>query len=88
LALEQGDNEIFCLGSGKGTSVNELFRQLRTIIGREVPVVRAPKRPGDIYQAFFDSSRAHQVLGWYPQTALEVGLRRTVEFFAPIATVQ
>jgi UDP-glucose 4-epimerase len=88
LALEQGDNEIFCLGSGKGTSVNELFRQLCAIIGREVPVVRAPKRPGDIYQAFFDSSRAHQVLGWYPQTALEVGLRRTVEFFTPIATVQ
>jgi UDP-glucose 4-epimerase len=82
LALEQGDNEIFCLGSGKGTPVNELFSRLCDIIGREVAVVHGPKRPGDIYQAYFDSTKARQVLGWQPQTDLQEGLKRTVEFFA------
>lgn len=83
MALNRGDNNIFCLGSGKGTSVNELFVRLSDIVGTVVPVVRGPKRSGDIYQAYFDSSKAHQILGWKPQTDLQEGLRRTVEFFAP-----
>ncbi len=81
LALDNGDNEIFCLASGKGTSVNELYRQLVSIIGREVPIVRAPKRPGDIYQAYFDCSKVQAALGWQPQVDLQQGLENTVAFW-------
>jgi UDP-glucose 4-epimerase len=81
-ALTGGDNEIFCLGSGLGTSVNELYRRLCRIAGNQVPVVRGPKRPGDIYQAYFDCTRAHQLLEWQPRVDLDEGLRRTVAFFA------
>jgi UDP-glucose 4-epimerase len=81
LALEGGDNEIFCLASGKGTSVNELYRQLASIIGREVPIVRAPKRPGDIYQAYFDCTKVQETLGWQPQVDLQQGLENTVAFW-------
>lgn len=81
LALTSGDNDIFCLGDGYGTSVNTLYRKLCEIIGREVPVLRASKRPGDIHDAYFDNSKAKQVLGWEPQVSLDEGLRRTVDFF-------
>lgn len=81
LALNKGDNEIFCLASGKGTSVNELFYRLCAAIGREVPVVHAPKRPGDIYQAYFDCSKATRILGWQPRVGLEEGIRQTVAFW-------
>jgi UDP-glucose 4-epimerase len=81
LALDKGDNEIFCLASGKGTSVNELFYRLCAAIGREVPVVHAAKRPGDIYQAYFDCSKAARILGWQPRVELEEGLRQTVAFW-------
>lgn len=81
LALEGGDNEIFCLASGKGTSVNELYRRLASIIGREVPIVRAPKRPGDIYQAYFDCTKVKEMLGWQPQVELQQGLENTVDFW-------
>jgi len=85
LALEGGDNEIFCLASGKGTSVNELYQRLASIIGREVPITRAPKRPGDIYQAYFDCRKVQETLGWQPQVDLQQGLENTVAFWRGVS---
>jgi UDP-glucose 4-epimerase len=81
LAIEHGDNEIFCIGTGKGASVNELYRILVKITGYSPEIKRAPKRPGDIYLAYFDSSKAERVLGWKPQETLEEGIKKTVDFF-------
>jgi UDP-glucose 4-epimerase len=81
LALDHGDNEIFCIGTGRGASVNELYRVLEKITGFSPEIVRAPKRPGDIYLAYFDSTKAARVLGWKPQETLEEGIRKTVDFF-------
>jgi UDP-glucose 4-epimerase len=81
LAIESGDNDIFCIGTGRGASVNELYDTLATIIGYKPEIVRASKRPGDIYLAYFDCQKAERVLGWKPQTSLEEGIEKTVEFF-------
>lgn len=81
LALDHGDNDIFCIGTGKGTSVNELYEALTKIIGYQVEIVRAPKRPGDIYLTCFNSRKAEQSLGWKPQKTLEEGIQVTVQFF-------
>jgi len=81
LAIEHGDNDIFCLGTGRAASVNELYQVLAKITGYKPEVVRAPKRPGDIYLAYFDYSKAERVLGWKPQVTLEEGIEKTVEFF-------
>jgi len=81
LALDHGDNDIFCIATGKGTSVNEIYRALTRSIGYEVEIVRAPKRPGDIYLIQFDCSKAERLLGWKAQVSLEEGMRATVQFF-------
>jgi UDP-glucose 4-epimerase len=81
LALTKGSGEAFLIGTGYGTSVNALYRGLADIIGHEVEVVHAPKRPGDIYMTYFDCTKAKEQLGWSAETGLEEGLRLTVEFF-------
>ncbi len=81
LAIEHGDNDIFCLGTGRAASVNELYDALAAIIGYKPEIVRAPKRPGDIYLTYFDYQKAERVLGWKPHTTLKVGIEKTVEFF-------
>ncbi len=81
LALTRGDGEAFCIATGKGTSVNALYRSLTEIIGHEVEIVHAPKRPGDVYLTYFDCSKAREQLGWEAEVPLEEGLRRTVEYF-------
>ena len=81
LALDHGDDDIFCIGTGKGTSVNELYHTLNSVIGYPVEIVHAPKRPGDIYLTYFDCSKAQRLLGWKPAVSLEEGIRATVDFF-------
>jgi len=81
LAIEHGDNDIFCVGTGGAASVNELYDALAAIIGYKPEIVRAPKRPGDIYLTYFDYQKAERVLGWKPHTTLKVGIEKTVEFF-------
>src|SRR6266704_2023660 len=77
LAIDHGDNEIFCIGTGRGASVNELYSALVKIIGYQPEIIRAPKRPGDIYLAYFDYSKAGQMLGWKPKVSLEEGIEKT-----------
>ncbi len=81
LALEQGENEICCIGTGRAASVNELYQALATITGYHPEIVRAPKRPGDIYLTYFDCRKAEQILGWKPEVSLEEGIEKTVAFF-------
>lgn len=81
LAIERGDNDIFCIGTGRAASVNELYQELVKVTGYQPEIVRAPKRPGDIYLSYFDCRKAERVLGWKPEVALEEGIEKTVEFF-------
>ena len=81
LALDQGDDAIFCIGTGQGTSVNALYDALAQMVGYRVEIVHAPKRPGDIYLSYFDCSKAERLLGWKTQVSLQEGMWATVEFF-------
>src|SRR5579884_3966845 len=81
LAIDHGDNDIFSVATGHGTSVNEIYRILVQITHYEPEIVRAPKRPGDIYLAHFDCSKAARILGWQPEVSIEQGIERTVDFF-------
>ncbi|HEY6408349.1 MAG TPA: NAD-dependent epimerase/dehydratase family protein [Ktedonobacteraceae bacterium] len=81
IAMERGDNAIFCIGTGKGTSVHEIYHALAEMTGYKPEIVRAPKRPGDIHLAYFDCSKAASMLGWSAEVSLEEGIRATVEYF-------
>lgn len=81
LALTRGSGEAYCIATGRGTSVNALYRALADIIGHEVDIVKAPKRPGDIYLTYFDCSKALAQLGWKAEVGLGEGLRLTADYF-------
>jgi UDP-glucose 4-epimerase len=46
-----------------------------------VEVIRAPKRPGDIYLTYFDCSKAKEQLNWQAKVQLQEGMRQTVDYF-------
>ncbi len=81
LTLTRGGGESFCIGTGQGTSVNALYRGLADVVGHDVEIVHAPKRPGDIYLSYFDCRKAKEQLGWKADVELEEGLRLTVDYF-------
>ncbi len=82
LAALGHDGGVFNVGTGRGTSVNELVDAMRAATGRELDPVHADERLGDLRRSVLDPSRAQRELGWRAETSLEDGLRGTWEFFA------
>jgi UDP-glucose 4-epimerase len=68
------------VGSGTGTRVDELLKQIFRACGvqDDYPVVEHPGTPGDAHTTVADIARARRLLGWTPQVALEDGLREFV----------
>jgi UDP-glucose 4-epimerase len=81
LAATRGDQRVFCVGTGLGTTVNEIYRLVSQFTGHVVEPRRAPRRAGDLRAAYFDVSRARSELDWEAEVPLEVGMRLTVESF-------
>jgi UDP-glucose 4-epimerase len=80
LALEKGSGEILNLGTGVGTSVNDIVRELKKILEFHEDAIYDPPRAGEIQRIYLDASRAKRVLGWEPRVSFHEGLRRTVEW--------
>jgi UDP-glucose 4-epimerase len=80
LALAKGSGAMVNLGTGIGTSVNGIFRELKAILGfAGEPIYEAP-RPGEVQRIYLDPARAREVLGWTPRTSFRDGLIQTVEW--------
>ncbi len=81
LALDRPTTDAFNVGTGRETSVNELFRLLVRLTGSKAKETHGPERPGEQFRSVVDASKIGRVLGWAPKVPLEEGLRRTVEYF-------
>ncbi|MBN2058323.1 MAG: NAD-dependent epimerase/dehydratase family protein [Candidatus Saganbacteria bacterium] len=80
LALEQGAGRIYNIGTGKGVSVNELFKHLKAIFKYPQEAVYAPARTGELFRSVLDAGRVKKELGWRPEVDIKQGLERTVEW--------
>jgi len=63
-ALERQDRITVNLGTGDKTSVLDLVRAFSAACGKEIPVVFAPRREGDVASSYACSELAQQILGW------------------------
>jgi len=80
LAAAGRDGGVYNVGTGRETSVVELFDLCRRVAGKEsVEPEFAPPRPGELQRSVLDVSRAVDDLGWRPEHSLEEGLRETWE---------
>jgi UDP-glucose 4-epimerase len=80
LALGGGSGAVVNLGTGVGTSVNQIFRTLRDLLHFEGEPIYAPPRPGEVGRIYLDASRAREVLGWQPRVGFRDGLELTLEW--------
>lgn len=71
---------IYNLGSGKGTSVNELFAALQQLTGSTLPARYGPAKLGETRHIYLNAAKATRVLGWAQRVGLKQGLAETVEY--------
>lgn len=67
---------IYNVGTGKGTSLNELLEIIRRVSGREGRVCHDPSRSFDVPYNVLDISKIALETGWTPRYSLEEGVRK------------
>jgi UDP-glucose 4-epimerase len=67
LGLLDRSSGIFNLGCGGGFTVLEVIEAARRVTGREIPIRRGARRPGDPAVLVASSEKIKQELGWQPQ---------------------
>jgi UDP-glucose 4-epimerase len=73
--------EVINVATGGRTSLNQLFRTMRELVGASAEPSYAGARPGDVKDSQADIAKAHRLLGYQPTVSFEEGLRRTVEWY-------
>lgn len=66
--------EVFNLGTGKGNSVLEVVKAFEKVSGKALNYKIVGRRDGDITEAYADTTKANDVLGWKAELTLEDAL--------------
>ncbi len=81
LTLKDSANDIYNVGTGIETNVNQLFHKLNNIIGANKEEKHGLAAPGEQMRSVITSEKLFKKFGWRPSTTLDEGLKLTVDFF-------
>lgn len=81
LAIENGTNEIFNIGTGLESDVNQIFRGLNELSGNRTSEKHGPAKEGEQMRSVVSYDKIKSHLGWTPQVELREGLSKTLEYF-------
>lgn len=78
---EKTAHEIFNLGESETVELGYLIELLEKNLGRKALIDRRPVQAGDVSQTFADVSKARELLNYNPQTKIEDGIKKFVQWF-------
>ena len=81
LAMEGGTGQIYNVGTGSETDLNELVIKLKTAIGAEIDTIYAPPRLGEVDKIALANDKIKRDLGWAPAHSLEEGFVKTAQYY-------
>jgi len=81
LGLENNNMGTYNIGTGKETSVNQLFDLLSQALGVSAEKRHGPAKKGEQLRSCLDYSKIKQEFGWKPSYEIEEGIRKTAEWF-------
>lgn len=70
-------HKIFNVGSGEGTSLNQLIELMSFVVGKKIEPVYAEDTITRVQKIVLDVSRIRDEVGWKPSTSLQEGIKRT-----------
>ena len=81
MSAEHLQGEAINIACGKRVSLNQLLNILKEIVGSKVSPVHEEPRKGDVKHSLADINKGKRLLNYDPQVGIEMGLKKTVEFF-------
>jgi UDP-glucose 4-epimerase len=82
MSTEHLHGEAINIGCGKRISLNQLLDVLKEILGSKVSPLYQEPRKGDVRHSLADIRKGKEIVGYEPTVGVEIGLRKTVEFFS------
>lgn len=76
------DTRVFNIAGGRRISVNELWNEIRRIVGASIEPRYLPARTGDVRHSLADTTRAVSILGWQPKVNIAEGLEISRRYYA------
>jgi UDP-glucose 4-epimerase len=81
LSKDHLQGEVVNVACGKQISLNQLLRILKEILGSNISPLHQEPRKGDVKHSLADIRKGKEILNYVPKVEIEVGLRRTLEYF-------
>jgi len=81
IALNDNTSDIYNIGTGVETSVNELFTKLNQISGSKASEKHGPAPKGEQARSVITSDKLYKKFNWKPSIKIEEGLKKTFESF-------
>jgi len=78
---DKSNYEIINLGESRTVELRELISLLEKALDHHAEIDWQPPQPGDVPQTFADVTKARRLLGYDPQTQIEEGIGKFVEWF-------
>jgi len=84
IALNDNSSEIYNVGTGTETSVNELFLKLNKVAGNKAEEKHGPAPKGEQLRSVISSAKLFNRFKWKPSIKIDDGLQKTFNFFSSI----
>ncbi|MCG2461542.1 UDP-glucose 4-epimerase GalE [Flavobacteriaceae bacterium F89] len=84
----EGNYEVFNVGTGKGSSVLEVIQSFDRVSGKQLPYKIVERRQGDVIQAYADTTKANTVLGWKAKSTLDQAMKSAWDWEKKIRGLQ
>jgi len=80
-AVDGKGSGTYHISSGSDVSIKELFDATTKSLGMDIVVEVKPRQPDDVYSILLDPSRTVAEFGWEAIVPLDVGVRKTIEYY-------
>lgn len=77
---EIGKNKVLNMGTGNGTTILEIVKNISEILKIEPKIECQPIRPGEIGNFVADTTLLHETFGKIPSTNVKIGLSKTIDW--------
>jgi len=74
----QLNGAVFNVGSGRGTSIDELVSQINQLLGTELEPIHQEARTGEVRNSVADITKIRLILGYEPRVTLQEGLAKLI----------
>ncbi len=82
LAMKPVGYEIINLGGGKNPiSLKTIIQKIENLLGKKAKIEYKPFHKADMKETWADIEKAEKLLGWKPETDIDEGLKKTVQWY-------